>query len=360
MTSRPVVTPALPKAVLHDHLDGGLRVETILDLADAVGHVLPSADPDALRRYFRAGADAGDILAYLDTFQHTVAAMQTAEALARVAAESVIDLAADGVVYAEVRYAPELHQARGLALDAVVEAVDAGIVAGMAAAAAAGTPIEVSTILCGMRMFDRTVEVAELAVRSRDAGHRVVGFDLAGAETGFPPRDHRRALEVAKRGLLGITIHASEPPGLDLIADALACGADRIGHGVRLVEDTSVVDGRLRLGPLARYVLDHQIPLELAPSCNVQIAAVASIEAHPVGAFLREGFRVTVNTDNRLMSGVTVGSELQRCVDTFGWSLDDLETVVTTTVMSGFAPLADRRRLVDTRVVPAFAAARAH
>ena len=334
-----------PKVLLHDHLDGGLRPTTIVELADQIGHALPSGDPETLRAYFRAGADAGDILQYLDTFQHTLAVLQTEANLERVAAECVADLAADGVVYAEVRYAPELHGEAGLSLPAIAEAVDAGFRRGMAEAAADGRTILVNTIMCAMRMFDRSVEIAEFALASRDRGLGVVGFDLAGAETGFPPSDHIEAVEIAKRGLLGITIHASEPPGLELISDALGCGADRVGHGVRLIEDCGASGDGLALGPLAQYVLDHQVPLELAPSCNVQIGAVPTFADHPVDVFLREGFNVTVNTDNRLMSGVSVTSELEACVATFGWGPDELATVTRNALFASFASHADKLQI---------------
>lgn len=347
--------PALPKVLLHDHLDGGLRPETVLELADAVGHALPHGEPAPLRQYFRAGAESGDLLQYLDTFQHTLAVLQTTENLERVAAECVEDLAADGVVYAEVRYAPELHGEQGLSLREIAEAVDAGFARGMAEAAA-GQPIVVNTIMCGMRMFDRSAEVARLAVESRDRGLRVVGFDLAGAETGFPPSDHLDAIDIAKRGLLGITIHASEPPGLELISDALGCGADRVGHGVRLIEDCSYsADGRLALGPLATYVRDRQIPLELAPTCNVQIGAVPTLSDHPIGRFLDLGFRVTVNTDNRLMSGVSAGSELEACADAFSWGCDELGMITLNGIRSSFASYDERLRIERDVIAPAYA-----
>ena len=244
--------------------------------------------------------------------------MQTEPGLQRVAEEAAVDLAADGVVYAEVRFAPELHQERGLSLDAVVDAVQAGFREGEGLAAADGRPIVLRTIICAMRTGTRSREIAELCVRRRRDDDTIVSFDLAGAETGFPPSDHAEAVAIARHGLAHLTIHASEPPGLELIADALDCGAERVGHGVRLIEDVTIDGGtpteglvgidldRVHLGPLATYVRDRQIPLELAPTCNVQIGAVPTLAHHPVALFHRLGLRATINTDNRLMSGVSV------------------------------------------------------
>ncbi len=316
---------AMPKVVLHDHLDGGLRIETILELAAAIGHELPTTDPTALRAWFRAGADARDILQYLATFDHTVPLLQTPEALARIAAEAAVDLADDGVVYAEVRFAPELHPGVG-DLGAAIETVATGFAEGMRLAADAGREIDVRTIVCAMRTGDVSAEVARAAVAAADpaAPGGVVAFDLAGAETGFPPTDHAEACRIALEGGLALTVHASEPPGLELIDAALEVGAQRIGHGVRLIEDcTFGADGSLGLGALARRVLDEGVPLELCPSCNVQIGAVPTLADHPVGPFLRAGFAATVNTDNRLMSGVSVSSEVAAVAEAF--DLDDTE-----------------------------------
>jgi adenosine deaminase len=344
---------ALPKAVLHDHLDGGLRPATVIELADACGHRLPTTDPVALQAWFTAGADTGDILQYLATFEHTVGVMQTAEAIERVAAEAAADLAADGVVYAEVRFAPELHTGAGLDPDAVVEAVQAGFARGMREAAAAGTPIALNTIVCAMRTTDPslTVATAELALRWHRRDPRVCAFDLAGAETGWPPSLHAAALGVARAGLLPVTIHASEPPDLLLISDALWHGAHRIGHGVRLATDCAgLFDGDLdavRLGPLATAVRARQVHLELAPTCNVQIGAVPDLAHHPIGPFLRLGFNVSINTDNRLMSGVSVSSEYAAVAAAHDLDVADLRRVTANAIASGFGPFEERRRLLD-------------
>ena len=359
---------AAPKVVLHDHLDGGLRPATIVELADEVGYTgLPATNLHELAAWFTRGADTRDILQYLATFEHTLAVMQTEPTLHRVAREAALDLAADGVVYAEVRFAPELHQERGISLDAVVDAVQAGFRDGEKAAAAVGQTIVVRTIICAMRTASRSREIAELCVRRRRDDDTIVAFDLAGAETGFPPSGHDDAVAVARRGLAHLTIHASEPPGLELIADALDCGAERIGHGVRLIEDVTIdggipagglVDidlGRVHLGPLATYVRDRQIPLELAPTCNVQIGAVPTLAHHPVALFHRLGIRATVNTDNRLMSGVTVASEVHAIasVNDFGWS--DIEAIEVTGIQSAFCPLDERRRIEQDIIRPAYA-----
>ncbi len=342
---------ALLKVLLHDHLDGGLRPSTILELADGIGHVLPSTDPSELVAYFRKGADSGDLMMYLDTFQHTIAVLQTVESLHRVAFEAAQDLAADGIVYAEVRFAPELHGGAG-GLDAAIEAVCGGF----ADATAAGADIVVNLIVCAMRTGTRSVEVAEAAVRGRaKPDGRVVAFDLAGAETGFPPSDHIDALGIAKRGLTHLTIHASEAPGLELIADALHQGAQRIGHGVRLIEDCQRLDdGALQLGPLATYVRDREIPLELCPSCNVQIGAVPTLADHPAVPFLRAGIQATVNTDNRLMSGVSLSSELAALVETFDLDLATLKQFQLNALAASFQS-PQSKTVIQNRIQLAFA-----
>ncbi|HYN34579.1 MAG TPA: adenosine deaminase [Ilumatobacteraceae bacterium] len=349
----------LPKVLLHDHLDGGLRVATILELADSIGWTLPTTDPDDLQAWFTRGAETGDLLQYLATFEHTLAVMQTADSIERVAYEAAIDLAADGVVYAEVRFAPELHQQQGLALEDVVEAVTSGFRRGELAAAEAGRTIIVNAICCAMRTEHRSLEIARLVDRLRAWDDKVVAFDLAGAETGFPPSLQAEALAFARAAHLNITIHASEPPDLELISDALAHGAHRIGHGVRLRADTSLVDplrssDDLGLGPLAQYVLDHQIHLEMAPTCNVQISAVPSIADHPVGPFLRSGFSVGLNTDNRLMSNVRPSSELLAVAIAHDLSLAEAEQLAVNAMMASFAPMSTRHQIVADTIHPAY------
>ncbi|MDQ4118852.1 MAG: adenosine deaminase, partial [Actinomycetota bacterium] len=307
-----------PKVLLHDHLDGGLRVGTVIELADAAGYRdLPTIDPDELARWLlgrgsasrrsRRGGDntahSGSLERYLETFGHTVAVMQTPEALSRVAAEAAEDLAADGVVYAEVRFAPELHVGNGMDLDGAVHAVLEGFTTGTRRAAAAGRRIRIGCLLTAMRHAARSREIAELSVRHRDCG--VVGFDIAGAEKGFPPTRHLDAFEYVRQQNAHVTIHAGEAFGLPSIWEAVQwCGADRLGHGVRIVDDiTCRDDGPPRLGRLAAWVRDNRIPLEMCPTSNVHTGAAASLADHPIGLLARLRFRVTVNTDNRLMSG---------------------------------------------------------
>ncbi|MFE9598030.1 adenosine deaminase [Streptomyces hokutonensis] len=342
----------LPKAVLHDHLDGGLRPATVVELAETVGHTLPTTDPDELAAWYFDAANSGDLVRYIATFEHTLAVLQNREGLLRVAEEYVLDLAADGVVYGEVRYAPELNTNGGLTLGEVVETVQEGLAAGMAKAAAAGTPVQVRTLLCGMRMFDRVGEAADLAVAFRDAG--VVGFDIAGAEDGFPPADHLAAFEHLRRESVPFTIHAGEAHGLPSIHQALqVCGAQRIGHGVRITED--VVDGKL--GRLAGWVRDRRIALEMCPTSNLQTGAATSIAEHPITALKDLGFRVTLNTDNRLVSGTTMTREMSLLVEEAGWTVEDLRTVTVNALKSAFIPYEERKALIEDVVLPGYASA---
>ncbi|MGY6022840.1 adenosine deaminase [Streptomyces spinosirectus] len=341
----------LPKAVLHDHLDGGLRPATLVELAAAVGHTLPTTDPDELAAWYFEAANSGDLVRYIGTFEHTLAVMQTREGLLRTAEEYVLDLAADGVVYGEVRYAPELMLKGRLTLPEVVETVQEGLAAGMAKATAAGTPVRVGTLLCGMRMFGRTREAADLAVAFRDAG--VVGFDIAGAEDGFPAADHLDAFQHLRDESVPFTIHAGEAYGLPSIHQALqVCGAQRIGHGVRITED--IVDGKL--GRLAAWVRDRRVALEMCPTSNLQTGAATSIADHPITELKDLGFRVTLNTDNRLVSGTTMTREMSLLVEQAGWTVEDLRTVTVNAVKSAFLPFDERRALLEDVVLPGYAA----
>lgn len=339
---------ALPKVILHEHLDGGLRPATIVELSDAVGYDrLPANDPKSLAHWFARAVKTGGLPAYLSTFEHTVAVLQTAEAIERVACEAVVDLAADGVVLAEVRFAPELNTRGGLTIDDVLEAALAGLARG-----AAETDVTVGLIVDGMRSGSRTVEAAEAAVRWSAQG--VVGYDIAGAEAGHPAIDHLPAFRVARRGDLGLTIHAGEGDGVESIAQAVRdCGADRIGHGVRIVDD---IDGD-RLGDLAREIRDRAIPLEMCPTSNVDTGAVTSIGAHPIDRLLALGFTVTLNCDNRLMSSTGPVTEFRTMVETFGWGLEEFEQVTVAAAEAAFLPAETCRRLVDDVIRPAYAAA---
>ncbi|WP_127498152.1 adenosine deaminase [Actinoplanes sp. LAM7112] len=348
------IVPA-PKALLHDHLDGGLRPATIVDLAERVGHPLPTTDPVALGEWFVEAADSGSLERYLETFAHTVAVMQTPEGLHRVAKECALDLAADGVVYAEVRYAPEQHLERGLSLDEVVETVNAGFAEGAAEAAALGTPIRIGVLLTAMRHAARSQEIAELSVRYRDAG--VVGFDIAGAEAGFPPTRHLDAFEYLQRENFHFTIHAGEAFGLPSIWQAIQwCGADRLGHGVRLVDDITgtLAGGDVVLGRLSAYVRDKRIPLELCPSSNVQTGAAASIAEHPIGLLHDMRFRVTVNTDNRLMSGTSMSREMALLSEAFGWGWAELQWLTINAMKSAFIPYDERLAIINEIIKPGY------
>ncbi len=340
-----------PKVLLHDHLDGGLRAETIVELASQTGYEdLPTHDPGELGVWMTRGADRKDLLLYLETFAHTVGVMQTREALARVARECAEDLAADGVVYAEVRFAPEQHLRRGLGLDEVVEAVQQGFREG-----SERTGIRIGTLLTAMRTAARSLEIADLAVRWRDRG--VVGFDIAGAEAGFPPTRHLDAFEHVRRENFHLTIHAGEAFGVPSIWEALQlCGAERLGHGVRIVDDIETgSDGDARLGRIAHLVRDRRVPLELCPTSNVHSGAATSIAEHPIGLLMDLRFRVTVNTDNRLMSATSLSKEFMQLVDAFeiGWS--QIGRLATNAMKSAFIPFDERLELLERVIWPAYA-----
>ncbi|MDT7725982.1 MAG: adenosine deaminase [Actinomycetota bacterium] len=356
-------TPALssatirrvPKVLLHDHLDGGLRPGTVAELAESTGYRdLPVTEPGELGRWFAAAANSGSLESYLSTFIHTCGVLQTEDALVRVAAESVEDLADDGVVYAEIRYAPELFVERGMSLDTVIRAVQVGFAEGGRRAAAKGRTIRIGTLLCAMRHRDRGLEIATLAVRYRDAG--VVGFDIAGPEAGFAPARISAAFDYLRSNNAHFTIHAGEAFGTASISEAIhRCGAERLGHGVRIIDDIRIDDGEVHLGRLARYVRDRRIPLEICPSSNVQTGAAVSIAEHPIGTLARLGFRVTVNTDNRLMSGCSMSSEFEALRDAFGYGLADFERFTVDAMKSAFLDYDERRDLIDKVIRPGYA-----
>ncbi|GGB38337.1 adenosine deaminase 1 [Flexivirga endophytica] len=343
---------ALPKALLHDHLDGGLRPATIVELAQESGYdALPADDAESLGRWFREAADSGSLERYLETFEHSVAVMQTADQLRRVASECAQDLAADGVVYAEVRYAPEQHLEGGLTLEEVVEAVNAGFREGEQVS---GDRIVVRALLTAMRHAAKSTEIAQLAVRYRGEG--VAGFDIAGAEAGFPPTRHLDAFEYLQRENAHFTIHAGEAFGLPSIWEAIQwCGAERLGHGVRIVDDIGEF-GKPdeKLGLLAAYVRDRRIPLEMCPSSNLQTGAAESIADHPITRLKDLRFRVTVNTDNRLMSGTSMSREMQLLVDEAGWTVDDLRWVTINAMKSAFLPFDERLAIIDDIIKPGY------
>jgi adenosine deaminase len=320
----------LPKVVLHDHLDGGPRPETVLDLAEAAGYEgLPTTDLADLRRWFFQG-ESWSLPRYLEAFHQTVAVMQTQEALERVACEAVLDLASDGAVYAEVRFAPMLHREKGLTLPQVLDATLAGMAMGRRR-----TGIAAFLIIDALRQDPGSAEVAEVAAGY--AGRGVVAFDLAGPEAGFPASHHRAACRVAQAGGLHLTLHAGEGAGVASIADALGCGAERLGHGVRLVEDITVRDGRaVGMGAVAERVRSRGITLEVCPSSNLHTGAFPTIEAHPVGLLHRSGFAVTLNTDNRLMSATSMTEEFALVAAHQGFTVADLRTATLRAVDGAF------------------------
>lgn len=337
-----------PKVVLHDHLDGGLRASTMVEIAEDTGYRgLPTHDPEELTARIQEGARRRSLELYLEMFRHTLGVLQTSRAMYRVAAECAQDLAADGVVYAEVRFAPELNTECGLTIDEVVEAALAGFRDG-----SEGRGIRIGLLLCAMRTGARSLETSELVLRHRDRG--VVGFDIAGAEVGHPPSDHLAAFDLLRRAGMPFTIHAGEADGLDSIREAVrTCGARRIGHGIRIVDDIGE-DGALC--PLAAELLERQVPLEQCPTSNVHIGAADSIDTHPIGRLFDLGFRVTVNTDNRLMSGISLTGEFARCRQAFGWSWPEVRRLTTNAMESAFLPADQRHEIIERVIDPWYAA----
>ncbi len=351
MSIAPDKIARLPKVVLHDHLDGGLRPATVAEIAAEDGHPLPTHDAGPLGDWFYESADSGSLVRYLETFDHTIACMQTAEHLRRVAREWVLDLAADGVVYGEARWAPGQHTRRGLTeLDAVV-AVGEGLREGMALAAEAGTPMIARQLVTALRHLPSTIELADLAVGGE---HLVAGFDLAGPEDGFPAGDHAEVFGYLADRWVPCTIHAGEASGVASIADALRQGALRLGHGARLVEDIERTADGWRLGPVATWVRDRRIPLELSPSSNLQTGVSDSIAAHPFGLLAELGFVVTVNCDNRLMSRTTPTREFTLLVEAFGYGREDLRRFTVDAARAAFLPWPERERLVAEVIEPAY------
>ena len=358
----------LPKVSLHDHLDGSLRAATLIELAEQIGHQLPSSDPVELAEIFRTNANSGDLVKYLETFAHTTAVMQTAQNLQRVAREYVEDLAADGVVYAEVRWAPEQHIAQGLTLDEAVEAVQSGIEDGVDAVAENDGLIAVGQLISAMRQADNGDEIVELALRHRDSG--VVGFDIAGPEAGFPASKFSGAFSRLAEQMLPATVHAGEADGVESIRDALVHGrAQRLGHGIRIAEDISVIQEipedpegtdeetagliEVVLGPVARWVRDRQIHLETSPTSNLQTGAAraltgedqAQLEEHPFDMLYQLGFNVGVNTDNRLVSGVTLTGELAAVAAAFDYELAELADFQINAIEASFLGYEEREAL---------------
>jgi adenosine deaminase len=325
-----------PKVLLHDHLDGGLRPQTMIEHALASGYTkLPSYDPEKLAKWFVEACSSGTLELYLETFEHTISVMQTRDEIIRVARECVIDLAADGVVYAEVRGAPELFTRKGLDLDQVIEATVEGFNQGMAEVAHNGKKIRVEHILCALRQNYVSEEVATKVVKYKGRG--VVGFDIAGPEAGFPPTDHIKAFNYLRENGAHYTIHAGEAFGIESIALAVReCGAERIGHGIRLIDDIDFSSGEPKLGSLAQEILDNQVCLEMAPTSNLQTGGAASYATHQIGIMKKLGFNVTLNTDNRLMSATSMIREAREIATGYSWTMDDLHDVARNGIYSAF------------------------
>ena len=344
-----------PKVLLHDHLDGGLRPQTMIDHALASGYTkLPSYNPDELATWFVNACSSGTLELYLETFEHTISVMQTKEEIERVARECVLDLAADGIVYAEVRGAPELFTRKGLTLDQVIEATVEGHKQGMAEAKAAGREIRVEVLLCALRQNNLSDEVATKVVKYKGRG--VVGFDIAGPEAGFPPTDHIKAFDYLRSNGAHFTIHAGEAFGVESIELAVRdCHAERIGHGIRLIDDIDFSSDTAVLGSLAQEILDRQICLEMAPTSNLQTGGAASYETHQIGIMKKLGFNVTINTDNRLMSATSMIREVTEISRGYSWTIDDLHDVARNGIMSAFISEDEKQDIYKSQIKAPFA-----
>ena len=344
---------SLPKVLLHDHLDGGLRPATIIELArDQKYRDLPAQDPGALAEWFHRGARQGRLSLFLQGFAHTAAVLQTEDALERAAYEMMDDMHRDGVVYVETRFSPVFHTTKGLHWDEVVNAVLRGLEKGKKAFG-----VEYGLIICAMRDMNLSEEMAELAVDFRERG--VVGFDLAGEEGGFPPKKHVDAFHYIQRENFNITVHAGEAFGKESIWQAIQwCGAHRIGHATRLIEDIGVhkhhPDTIVKMGYLAQYVLDKRIPLEICLTSNVDTGAVRSVEEHPFALYYKYKFRVTLNTDDRLMSDTTLSKEYKLAAQAFKLTVDDLEKLTINAMKSAFVPYNRRIRMIYDVIKPGY------
>jgi len=349
-----VTVESLPKISLHDHLDGGLRPSTVVELAAAGGIEIPCATAEELNAWVRSNADSGNLVDYLATFAVTLSVMQTAANLERIAREFVEDLIADGVVYAEIRWAPELHLEQGLDMRGAIDAVQRGIDSAVEDGRASGRHTQAFQLLCAMRQNDRADEVASLAIDY--LGRGVVGFDIAGPEAGFPASRLASAFAKLDAAWVPRTVHAGEADGLESIEGALLDGrALRLGHGVRITDDLSIEDSsgasHVTLGPLAEWVRDRRIALEICPTSNVHTNAFdrfgSTIDDHPFEMLYQLGFAVTVNTDNRLMSGTSLSREITNLAETFGYDLDDVLQWQLNAVNAAFISSDERDALSD-------------
>jgi len=353
MNIRRDIVRRLPKVLLHDHFDGGLRPQTVIELARESGYRdLPTEDPELLGKWFHEGAVRGSLPLFLEGFNHTVSVMQSEQALERVAYEMLEDMREDGVVYVETRFAPVFHTKKGLHPESVVRSVLRGLERGKK-----DFGVGYGVILCAMRNMSPSIssEVAELVIDFRD--HGVLGFDLAGEEGGYPPKKHIDAFHFIQRMNGNITIHAGEAFGKESIWQAIQwCGAHRIGHATRLLDDITVRGAEVvNLGTLAQYVLDKRIPLEICLTSNLHTGAVKSLDSHPFHTLFQSHFRVTLNTDDRLMSCVSLTDEYLTAAETFGLTLDDLEKLTINAMKSAFLPYDERLRYIYDVLKPGFA-----
>lgn len=350
MNTRDIIK-SVPKVQLHDHLDGGLRPQTIIELAkDQKYKKLPTTDAGELAEWFFRGANKGNLVEYLQGFEHTCAVMSTKEALERVAYEMIEDMYNDGVCYVETRFAPVFHTRKDLYFDDVITSVLNGLERGKKKFG-----VGYGLILCGMRNMQNTLEIAELAVNYRNQG--VVGFDLAGEEGGYPPKKHIEAFSFIKRENFNITIHAGEAFGKESIWQAIQiCGAHRIGHATRLIEDFVLDKDKnvVALGPLAQYILDKRVPLEICLLSNVHTGAIDKLENHPFIHFFKQGFRVFLNTDDRLMSNTTLTDEYMIASEYFDINFDDMEKLNINAMKSSFLPHKERLDYIYKIIKPGF------
>lgn len=350
LTTNEVIKTA-PKVLLHDHLDGGLRTSTLIELAKDIHYdKLPTTDSGELADWFHRGANKGNLVEYLQGFEHTCALMQTKEALFRVAYEMMEDMKNDNVCYVETRFAPVFHTQKGLWYDQIVQAVLDGLDKGKE-----DFGVGYGLIICGMRNMKNTLEFAELALNFRNKG--VVGFDLAGEEGGYPPKKHIEAFQTIQRANFNITIHAGEAFGKESIWQAIQwCGAHRIGHGTRILDDlVTDKDGNvMSMGDLANYILDKRIPIEICLLSNVHTGAIDRIENHPFANLYKNRFRVTINTDDRLMSDTTMTKEFLTAIEYFGLNLEDVEKITINSMKSAFIPYNERIEYIYKVIKPGY------
>ena len=322
----------LPKAELHCHLDGSLRVKTIIELAEIQGVELPSKNEDNLMKILSIGPSEKSLEDYIKKFDITLSVLQTPESLERTAFELAMDCHNDGVRYLEVRYSPILHTKKGMLLSETVDSVKKGL-----KQAFDECGILTGIIICGIRHIspDHSLELANLSVQYKNKG--VIGFDLAGAEENFPAKKHKEAFYLILNNNINTTLHAGEVFGPKSIHQAIhICGAHRIGHGTRAIEDTDLLN----------YINDHRIPLEVCLTSNINTRSVSSISAHPFKHYINEKIRVTLNTDNRLISNTTLSNEYQIAINNFNLNESEIRTVIINGFKSTFQPHNERRKLI--------------